>query len=304
MHVVTSGVNKPYLPRLLVLWQSLQETGSQVHLHVLCFDTAAADWLAKAGLPNVTFETLDWLEQTKPELLPARASRPLIEYFFMLKPYMVESAFERYPNAELIAYSDSDIMFFESFEHVIEAIGDENIGICPHRFALADMHQMQFGTYNAGFYVLRNNDAGHHINDIHKKMCLASTRDSPADDGIYCDQKYLNVWPRFGRGVKSLDHAGMNLAPWNIRNHLIHERKGKITADGMPLVFYHYHGLKEPSPGSIIPGYYGVEDPALASILDDFIYRPHLEKIAQMKAWVFPEDKSGFILNKSIRQNA
>ena len=64
------------------------------------------------------------------------------------------------------------------------------------------------------------------------------------EDERYADQKYLDFWPSQFAGIHRIDHKGANLAPWNVGNYRISTAGEKIYVDDDPLVFYHFHGLK------------------------------------------------------------
>jgi hypothetical protein len=61
--------------------------------------------------------------------------------------------------------------------------------------------------------------------------------------GRYADQGYLDSFPTF-EGVSVLRPHGLNLAPWNTAGSQLEAREGRLTVDGDPLVFFHFHGLK------------------------------------------------------------
>jgi hypothetical protein len=64
------------------------------------------------------------------------------------------------------------------------------------------------------------------------------------EDGRFGDQGYLNDWPTRFAGVHVLEHKGAGLAPWNWMQYQIVIGPNGITVDGVPLLFYHYQGVK------------------------------------------------------------
>jgi hypothetical protein len=44
--------------------------------------------------------------------------------------------------------------------------------------------------------------------------------------------------------VTILDHAGANLAPWNLEGLDIRRTEDGVVVEGKPLVFFHFHGLR------------------------------------------------------------
>jgi hypothetical protein len=57
------------------------------------------------------------------------------------------------------------------------------------------------------------------------------------------NQGYLDHWPKRYTGVHILRRPGVNLAPWNIDNHLLTSDRAGVAVDGQPLIFFHYSGL-------------------------------------------------------------
>ena len=45
-----------------------------------------------------------------------------------------------------------------------------------------------------------------------------------------------------------LQHRGANVAPWNVGDYRLSEQDGAVYVDGVPLVFFHFHGFKQLNP--------------------------------------------------------
>ena len=72
-----------------------------------------------------------------------------------------------------------------------------------------------------------------------KSQCLEWCKDKP-EDGKFADQKYLDSWPRDFRKLLIHSHPGANLAPWNLKSHLLSFDQKVPTVDGQPAIFYHF----------------------------------------------------------------
>ena len=96
------------------------------------------------------------------------------------------------------------------------------------------------------------------------------------EDGKYADQKYLDAWPENFQGVKIIKNIGANLAVWNIRNYKITLKDKRIQVNNLPLIFYHFAGLKQVSTNSfktgLSSGYIHLE-----GIILNEIYKPYVE---------------------------
>jgi hypothetical protein len=72
-----------------------------------------------------------------------------------------------------------------------------------------------------------------------------------------------------------LRHKGAKVALWNLEGSAVGEQGGKVSIDGEPLLFFHFHRLKQLQPWLFRTdaGSYGVRLDATAQRL---IYAPHL----------------------------
>ena len=62
------------------------------------------------------------------------------------------------------------------------------------------------------------------------------------EDGKMGDQKYLDEWPELYSSCHILMHPGAGIAPWNYAQYrFASDEAGRITVQGAPLVFYHFH---------------------------------------------------------------
>jgi hypothetical protein len=76
--------------------------------------------------------------------------------------------------------------------------------------------------------------------------------------------------------------TGVGLAPWNVTNHSIKiARDGKITSNGHPLIFYHFHGLKVTKLCSWLVIFQPALNYRIPRIAIKKIYVPYLKQIAR-----------------------
>jgi len=74
------------------------------------------------------------------------------------------------------------------------------------------------------------------------------------EDGKFGDQKYLDDWTTRFEGVHVLNHEGGGVAPWNLQQYQLSEIEGNFFVEGrtaknpVPLVFFHFHGLRFYTP--------------------------------------------------------
>lgn len=238
-----------YLPRGLAMMRSIRAFNPDARFYVLALDDTCKDIIDRLETPGITAIALSELEAADPELLATRQGRSLIEYYFTCTPCFPRYLFQRYGlDIDLLTYLDSDLLFFADPEIVFAEIGSASITITPHRFSPERVHLVKFGIYNVGWVSWRNDAEGWRCLQEYRKDCLDWCHDT-LDGDRYGDQKYLDKWPQRYQGVQAIAHPGVNLAPWNINNHRLEFRDGRPFVSDQPVVFWHFHALKETAPG-------------------------------------------------------
>jgi hypothetical protein len=236
--------DRNYLLQGLSLYRSLAaHAGDGFVLWVLCFDDGAYDVLMKLGIDNLRPVSLSELERGDEALQKAKRNRSPVEYYFTCSPSWPLYLLDRFPDIGMITYLDADLMFFSSPAPIYEEMGDNSVLIVGHRFPPHLRHLENRGIYNVGIVAFRNDERGRACLSWWRERCLEWCFER-LEEGRYADQKYLDDWPARFPGVAVLQLKGAGLAPWNCMNYRLEVVDDKLTADGCPLVFYHFHGVK------------------------------------------------------------
>ena len=148
-----------YLPRGMVMLESLHEHCPEAHVHVLCLSDACHDALSVLAYPFVSLFRLAELEAADPELAATRPTRSLIEYYFTITPCLPWHLLTR-RGLDEITYLDADMMFFSSPEPIFEERRDASVIITPHRFSENLSHKVVYGLYNVSWLTFRNTREG------------------------------------------------------------------------------------------------------------------------------------------------
>jgi hypothetical protein len=149
----------------------------------------------------------------------------------------------QHPEIELITYLDADLFFFASPAPLFVELSEGSVYIIPHRFSERLRTHEQWGIYNVGFLIFRNDEYGQTCLQWWRERCLEWCYDRLEGDR-FADQKYLNHWPKLFSGVVELTHHGVNLGPWNLTNYRLSVLDEKIRVDDQPLIFFHFQGFK------------------------------------------------------------
>lgn len=232
-----------YLPEGLALYHSLEATGIEFRLWVLCLDEACHAALTRLALPHVHPVPLRELENGDGELLEAKRNRSAVEYIFTLTPSWLRYLLNHYAEIEMITYLDADLYFFADPTPVFEEMGTGSIAIIAHRFPPQLKDREEAGIYNVGWLSFKRDERALTCLGWWRERCIEWCYHR-MEDGKYADQKYLDDWPQRFEGVVVLQHKGANLAPWNLANYKLSSSDHGVLVDREPLLFFHFHGLR------------------------------------------------------------
>jgi hypothetical protein len=250
MHHFCTYFNINYLPRACALHASLQVHCPSYHLHALCFDEESFERLSALNLPHVTPISLAEFEAAHPALTAVKRSRNKLEYFFTCGPNLPLYVFDQRPDVDAVTYVDSDLCFFSDPQPLFDAWEGHSIGVTAHHlpaFRRAPYIQRHTGFYNVGWLSFRRDRDGLGCLKWWRDRCLEWCYER-FEDGKYADQLYLDQWPKLFPGFYEYVHCGANVAPWNVCDYRLSLRGGRVYCDDDPLIFYHFHALKQIAP--------------------------------------------------------
>lgn len=242
-------------------------------------DAATYGFLHNANLEKVNLVKLEELELACPDLTRVRGERGLVEYYFTCKPAWMEFLLKTNPRVDRLTYLDADLYFFADQSLLNDEILGSSIALVEHRFASNLQHLARTGRYNAGWISIKRDSTGLACVEWWRQRCIEWCHDSP-ENGRYGDQGYLDEFRRLFGSVVSVAHKGANLAPWNIGNFRIGVVDGRVVVDGEPLVFFHFHGLKQVRPWLFDSGFHGYQV-TMDTTTREEIYRPYVRLLHQ-----------------------
>jgi hypothetical protein len=267
--------DRNYLVRGLTLYASLVRHASPFALWVLCFDDPTYDILSRLDLPNLRPISLQAFECGDEALLAAKPDRNQVEYYFTCTPSWLLYLLDHFPALRLLTYLDADLFFYSDPQPIYEEMGDQSVLLVGHRFPKELRHREEYGIYNVGFLAFRNDSFAKECLHWWRERCLEWCHDR-VEHGRFADQKYLDDWPVRFRRVLALQHKGAGLAPWNVHNHSLVVRNGRVLVDCEPLVFFHFHNFKQLGRRLYDPGLARYRAQA-DSVLKRYVYTPYIE---------------------------
>ncbi len=266
-----------YLLKGLTLYRSLVRHAGSFRLWILCFDDLSYQIIEKLELPEIIPVSLKEFEKGDMELLQAKQTRSLIEYYFTCTPSLPLYILKNYPEVELITYLDADLFFFSDLSPVFDEFGNNSILIIGHRFPLHMKNLEVNGIYNVGYLSFRKDEHGLACLEWWQKKCIEWCYDR-VEKGRFADQKYLDEWLVSFANVKVLEHKGANLAPWNLTNYPLRVEQQQLFVDDQRLIFYHFHGFKKIGKYLYDSGLRAYNTP-LNHITKHYIYTPYIKEL-------------------------
>lgn len=273
--------DRNYLPRGLALYRSLRKHCPEFKLWVLCMDEATHAAMIQLELPGVELIALRAFEKGDDSLLEAKQNRSRIEYYFTCTPSLPLYVLDHWAEVDLITYLDADLFFFSSPAPLFEELGDGSIAIIGHRFSANLRGHEVTGIYNVGWLSFRRDDYAVTCLKWWRSKCIEWCYDL-VDDGRFADQKYLDDWPIRFHKVVVLEHRGANVAIWNVGNH--HLRlcdRDTVMVDEHPLIFFHFHSLRQITPWLYDPGWTAA-GVAPSRMLRGRIYHPYIRCLREV----------------------
>lgn len=236
-----------YLTRGLALYRSLARVEREFVLWVLCMDEDTFTILSRMNDEGIRPVKLSQLESFDPELVAVKTNRNRVEYYFTCSPCWPRYILAQTDAPALVTYLDADLYFYANPQPIFDELGDNSVLIVEHRFPRNLKHLECYGVYNVGLLSFRNDETGRNCLDRWRNQCIDWCYDR-CENGRFADQKYLDDWPVKFAKVSVLTHIGCGVAPWNLETHNVHVKdKTFIVNKVTPLIFYHFHGLRQAS---------------------------------------------------------
>ncbi|MFO1257759.1 MAG: glycosyl transferase [Gammaproteobacteria bacterium] len=261
-----------YLSRGIALYHSLrQQLGEDFHLFVFPFDQSSYDLLTVMNMPQLTVVAQSEFETD--DLLAVKQNRKPGEYCWTCTPAIIEHLLETY-EIDHCTYLDADTFFFDSPALILNHLDKKDVIITEHRFTTQYDRTDSVGRFCVQFVYFNQTENARSILKHWREQCIEWCFDK-IEDGKFGDQKYLDEWPA-SPNVFIPHHLGVGVAPWNVQQYEVRSVRGKPYiydekgSQCVPLVFYHFHGLKFINAHEVDLGGYKLEQ----SVVDN-IYKPY-----------------------------
>jgi hypothetical protein len=184
----------------------------------------------------------------------------ILELNTNVKPSFMKYLLHRFRLVSLV-YLDPDIFVYAPLTPVFEALESSDAVLTPHITSPVDdgklpseQDHLYNGTYNLGFFAVRNSPEGLRLLDWWERRCLENGF-SEGRTGLFVDQKWMNLAPGLFAYVKILRDPGCNMAYWNLQERKLVESAGgyvvHATEANAQLRFFHFSGIVPGDPDLI-----------------------------------------------------
>lgn len=266
-----------YIPKALVMLDSLKQHCPSAIVHVLCLDEKCLGIMQMEARDDVVLYTLSLLEKAMPELLSCKTARTNIEYFWTLTPCFPTYILGQIPSLTHITYLDADLFFLSNPLVLFEEMPNASVLITPHRFSEIHKDKVKYGIYNVSWLTFSNTVEGRASLAWYKEQCIEWCF-FKIEDTRMGDQKYLDVFEQKFENVHPVQHHGAGVAVWNIQDADFHFDGNTPTVNGFPIIFYHAHGfwqVRGPIYDTGLAPYCNTTSP----ILLDHVFRPYASRM-------------------------
>src|SRR5437667_9697897 len=247
---VCTIVSKNYLHYARTLMDSVHAVHPEWQPYVLLVDEVRGDFDPKAE----RFRCLEVAELPLPDKQKFLFRYTILELNTAVKPWLLEWLFET-EGMDRVVYLDPDIYVYRRLREVEQALADGALMVLtPHLTGeLNDDHSpseqeiLKTGCYNLGFIALARHPRLATLLHWWQSKLEFDCRVDFAE-GLFVDQKWMDLAPGMFEDVRVLRHEGYNVAYWNLAHRRIEMRGNDYLVNGQPLVFFHFSGVNPQCP--------------------------------------------------------
>jgi hypothetical protein len=173
-----------------------------------------------------------------------------------------------------VMFFDPDIVILGRLDGLLKRFDSASILLTPHltepEKTLEGILDNEFsvlkhGIYNLGFVGVKNSPEGRRFAQWWaSRLQYFCFDDIP--NGLFTDQRWIDLVPAFFPDHAILHYPGYNLCTWNLTHRMVEgTRELGLTANGQPVVFYHFSGIDSGAQEGML-NKYGRHMPALREL--------------------------------------
>lgn len=221
---------------------------------VYCFDENSREILSKLiDSPKVTVENVQKSKSLTTILGDLVKDRSLLEAIISIKPLLLLQCITECRLEDTLIYFDPDVMFYSQIS--IENMCTSSFMVYEQK-GISSKSIQNYGRYNAGIVLVKNNSQGNEILRLWQDHCLQWCR-LEVENHRYADQKYLDYLSGLPGFTSSCSwSSNLSARAFNKQEREIDIRKSEayIYVNGEMLESFHFHGLRY-SNNAILTGF-------------------------------------------------
>ncbi|BDF59463.1 hypothetical protein CE91St36_22800 [Christensenellaceae bacterium] len=180
--------------------------------------------------------------------------------------------------SDKVVYLDPDIVVYDDLKELENLLNEHDVILTPHLTAPEketrgildnELCALMHGVYNLGFVAVRNSDNGMKFAEWWRDRLVEYCYDD-IPNGIFTDQRWVDMAPAVFDGVFILREPNYNVATWNISNRDVTKKGENYFVNGKPLQFYHFSGFDSGAQEAMLKKY-GKDNPALLELRNWYI---------------------------------
>ena len=243
-----------YFAQVNTLLKSLKETNPDWDRFFALADEPDDDLIE--ALKDTDTQLIRMEEIGIPDLSDMTFRYDIMELNTAIKPFVILTLQQKY---DRVVYLDPDICVYAEMKEVNHAFDKGyDFVVTPHftdYFPNDGFHPdepdiMRAGIYNFGFFAVSNSDDAQKAvrwwSERLETLCL-----NRQSEGIFVDQKWMDLLPGRHDKVCILRNNGYNTAYWNLSHRKASYRDGRYYINGDELVFFHYSGFDPSKPDMV-----------------------------------------------------
>lgn len=235
-------VSRNYFAYALILRESFLKNHPGGDFHILIVDQKDISFKIDSDV------SITWVEDLEiPDFKSYAMRYDILELNTNVKPTFLLKLLAKY---DKVAYIDPDIKVFKPLDIIFDRLNDYEIVLTPHIVSPIEDNmkpgEIDFlinGQFNLGFIAVSNTSQAIKMLKWWENHCLQQGYNEPSQ-GLFVDQKWINLVPCLFSGVYVEKSFGCNMAYWNLHERLLESKDFVWLVNGSePLYFFHFSGL-------------------------------------------------------------
>lgn len=266
MIVLFSICSNNYLAQAITLLQSAKRHAIQFEFVLFIVDEQHKD----IQYESFGFTSIIFIRDLLPNQYQMLSSKyNIIELNTSIKASCFKYLISRYKKLSYFIYFDPDIKIFSSLEYILSKLSSASIVLTPHILSPIPLDEhtpqenifLQCGVYNLGFIAVSTKSKHtYKFLDWWEKRLFTQCYVNH-NEGLFVDQKWLNLAPFLFSDTVVLKTPGCNMAPWNLHERRLNEKNGKYYVnENHELIFYHFSSIDKSDHDKIAKPYYSRYD--------------------------------------------